>query len=179
MRPTYGHCDNTIEFTATAQGLKAIVRGRMYSWLDVPLEVKTLVREDLGRHPQASAALQHLPEDEQLRCYAECNWGGMSEENPDLTFCGESYPEHWACGCSHCPLRLVLRGKLKVSHGHLSEREIEIAGHIARGLMGKEISNLLGIGESTINTHKRHIFDKVGVTTSVELAVWAKSIHLI
>lgn len=179
MRPTYGHCDNTIEFKATQQGLKAIVRGQIYPWPKVPREVKNLVREDLERHPEAKERLKRYPADAQLRVYAHCKWGGQSSENPDLTFCGESYAEHWACGCSNCPLKSVLRGKLKVRNGYLSPREIEITSLLAKGFMGKEITDKLRITESTLNTHKRHIFEKVGVTTNVELAVWAINIHLI
>lgn len=174
-----GIIDNHIEFFSTPKGLMAFVGGNALAWQAVPLRVKNLVRKDLERHPEALDRLAHLPADEQLLTYAQCKWGGMSKENPDMLECGTSYAEHWDCQCESCPLKSVLRGKLKVSNGHLSEREIEIAKLIAQGLYGKEIAAQLHIAESTINTHKRHIFEKTGTTSSVELTSWALKIHLI
>lgn len=179
MRVPAGIIDNNIEFFNTQRGLKAFIAGKILAWQAVPRKVKELVRKDLERHPEALDRLKLLSADQQLLAYAKCKWGGLSQENPDLMECGTSYAEHWDCRCTTCPLKAVLRGKLKVAHGHLSEREIEIAKLIAQGYFGKEISAMLGITESTINSHKRHIFEKVGVTSSVELSIWANQIHLI
>lgn len=174
-----GILDNHVEFFDSPKGLMAFVGGQALSWQAVPIGVKIMVRKDLEKHPEALDRLAHLPADAQLASYAKCKWGGLSQENPDLMVCGTSYAEHWDCQCTGCPLKLVLRGKIKVANGHLSEREIEIAQLIAQGFFGKEICARLEIAESTFNTHKRHIFEKVGVTSGIELTNWANKIHLI
>ena len=43
----------------------------------------------------------------------------------------------------------------------------------AEGLSNKMIGNKLGIAESTVKVHVKHILGKVGLRTRVEAAVWA------
>jgi DNA-binding NarL/FixJ family response regulator len=50
-----------------------------------------------------------------------------------------------------------------------TDREIEIIKLIKKGTTTTQISNILFISESTINTHKRNIFDKLKVKNSMEL----------
>ena len=179
MKIPAGITDNNVEFFHTAHGLKAFVGGKLLAWQAVPQKVKTLVRKDLERHPEALDRLAHLAADAQLLAYAKCNWGGLSQEEPDLMQCGTSYAEHWDCQCTSCPLKAVLRGKIKVANGYLSPREIDVVRMVAQGLYGKEICAALGIAESTLNSHKQHIFFKVGVTSNVELSGWALKMSLI
>jgi DNA-binding NarL/FixJ family response regulator len=47
----------------------------------------------------------------------------------------------------------------------LSPREEEVLGFLAKGLRTKEIARVLQISEGTINTHIRHIYDKLHVTS--------------
>ena len=51
------------------------------------------------------------------------------------------------------------------------EREIIIA--CSNGLMGKEIANHLGISINTVNTHKKNIFQKLGINNTVEMIQYA------
>ena len=44
---------------------------------------------------------------------------------------------------------------------------------IAEGLSNKMIGNKLGIAESTVKVHVKHILGKIGLRTRVEAAVWA------
>jgi DNA-binding NarL/FixJ family response regulator len=45
----------------------------------------------------------------------------------------------------------------------LSERELEILSLLAEGLVKKQISERLGIGYPTVDTHVRHIYEKLNV----------------
>jgi DNA-binding NarL/FixJ family response regulator len=51
----------------------------------------------------------------------------------------------------------------------LSNRELEIAGLLARGEGNLEISNRLNIRMSTVSTYKARIFEKLGVSNVVSL----------
>ena len=55
----------------------------------------------------------------------------------------------------------------------LTARELEIVERVVSGESNKEIAASLGISEDTIKHHLTSIFDKVGVSSRVELAVFA------
>lgn len=57
--------------------------------------------------------------------------------------------------------------------GELTEREMQVVQMIAQGLSNKMIGNKLGIAESTVKVHVKHILGKIGLRTRVEVAVWA------
>ncbi|HKI60689.1 MAG TPA: response regulator transcription factor [Mariprofundaceae bacterium] len=52
----------------------------------------------------------------------------------------------------------------------LTKRELEVCMRLARGQSVGEIANSLHLSEKTVYTHRQHIMDKLGVTTTIELA---------
>jgi DNA-binding NarL/FixJ family response regulator len=60
----------------------------------------------------------------------------------------------------------------------LTEREIEIVVHLARGLATKEIASELGISPHTVRDHVKAIFAKTGFSTRGELVARVFSEHL-
>jgi len=56
---------------------------------------------------------------------------------------------------------------------HLTGSEIEIVRLIAGGLTTKEIANLKNISFHTVNTHRKNIFRKMGVSNASELIIQA------
>jgi two-component system, NarL family, nitrate/nitrite response regulator NarL len=55
----------------------------------------------------------------------------------------------------------------------LTPREIEIVSVVATGLSNKEIAQTLKIAHDTVKHHMSNIFDKLGVSSRLELAVFA------
>ena len=55
----------------------------------------------------------------------------------------------------------------------LTEREVEVARLLARGLSKKAIAAELFISPSTVHTHVVHIYKKAGVYTRAALAMFA------
>jgi DNA-binding NarL/FixJ family response regulator len=55
----------------------------------------------------------------------------------------------------------------------LSDREKEIVHLVVRGFRNKEIGVKLFIGEQTVKNHLHNIFDKLGVSDRLELALYA------
>lgn len=53
--------------------------------------------------------------------------------------------------------------------------EIEIATQVWQGRTNPEIANLLGVSEQIVKNHLRSIFDKLGVWSRLELALYVAS----
>jgi DNA-binding NarL/FixJ family response regulator len=58
---------------------------------------------------------------------------------------------------------------------HLTEKEIQIADQVWQGLTNREIGRLMGTTEQVIKNHLRSTFDKLGVWTRLELAMYVAS----
>jgi two-component system, NarL family, nitrate/nitrite response regulator NarL len=57
----------------------------------------------------------------------------------------------------------------------LTNRECEIVAAVADAYTNKDIAQRFEISETTVKHHLTHIFDKVGVSTRLELAMFAVS----
>jgi DNA-binding NarL/FixJ family response regulator len=62
----------------------------------------------------------------------------------------------------------------------LSQREREIVVLVAQGFKNKEMAEKMFISEQTVKNHLHNIFDKLGVSDRLELALYAihKNIHI-
>jgi len=60
----------------------------------------------------------------------------------------------------------------------LSQREREIVGFVKQGYRNKDMAAKMFISEQTVKNHLHNIFDKVGVSDRLELALWAISNEL-
>jgi DNA-binding NarL/FixJ family response regulator len=57
----------------------------------------------------------------------------------------------------------------------LTEKEIQVASLVWQGLTNREIGKLTGTTEQVIKNHLRSIFDKLGVWSRLELAMYIAS----
>lgn len=73
-----------------------------------------------------------------------------------------------------------LGGKSSRERTQLSQREREIIVLIAQGYKNKEIAEKMFITEQTVKNHLHNVFDKLGVSDRLELALYAihNSLHL-
>ncbi|MFZ4767916.1 MAG: response regulator transcription factor, partial [Roseimicrobium sp.] len=55
----------------------------------------------------------------------------------------------------------------------LSEREKEVMSMLGKGMSTREIANIFGLSVKTIETHRLHIKEKLGMHDSVELVRFA------
>ena len=71
-------------------------------------------------------------------------------------------------------------GKPTRERAQLSQREREIIVLIAQGYKNKEIAEKMFITEQTVKNHLHNVFDKLGVSDRLELALFAihNSLHL-
>lgn len=61
----------------------------------------------------------------------------------------------------------------------LTERELEISTLITEGMRNKDIAGKLSISEQTVKNHLHNIYDKLGVSDRLELALYALHHHLV
>jgi two-component system, NarL family, nitrate/nitrite response regulator NarL len=55
----------------------------------------------------------------------------------------------------------------------LTQRELQIVGAIVEGATNRDIGEQFDLSEQTVKNHLSHIFDKVGVSNRLELALYA------
>lgn len=55
----------------------------------------------------------------------------------------------------------------------LTARELDVVRHVVQGGRNRDIAAALGIGEETVKRHLTNAFDKTGVSTRLELALFA------
>ncbi len=63
--------------------------------------------------------------------------------------------------------------RVKAPSSQLSERELEVLRHVARGKTNKEIASTLGLSARTVQHHTIHIYEKLGVDTRAGAAMVA------
>ena len=60
----------------------------------------------------------------------------------------------------------------------LTDRELQVLAHLAKGLTNNQIAEALGISYETVKEHVQHILRKISVTCRTQAAVWAVRNHL-
>ena len=60
----------------------------------------------------------------------------------------------------------------------LSDREMDVLIHLARGKTNAEIGLLLNLSEKTVGNYIGHMFEKLGMKNRIELAAYAYEHHL-
>ena len=67
----------------------------------------------------------------------------------------------------------VSKKKTTIITPEFTAREREIILLCRDGLMSKEIADRLGVSANTINTHKKNIFQKLGINNTMEMVQYA------
>src|SRR6266545_1786080 len=78
------------------------------------------------------------------------------------------------------PMESAPLGSRDRDRSPLSQREREIVVLVAQGFKNKEMAEKMFISEQTVKNHLHNIFDKLGVSDRLELALYAihKNIHI-
>jgi DNA-binding NarL/FixJ family response regulator len=76
----------------------------------------------------------------------------------------------------HQKLKVVSQTKIP---DELTKRELEVLKLVAQGMTNKQIAESLFISVKTVETHKSHILDKLGLSNSAELMRFAVKNNLV
>ena len=66
-----------------------------------------------------------------------------------------------------------------VDNSPLTYREIQVLKLIAKGFTGKKISETLNISTHTVDSHRKKIFMKLQINSSIELVKYALNNNLV
>lgn len=163
--------------------LCGLFAGRKYQFENLPSKVIADLAFIMEEDHEAMSIIESYgpkPFMDRLHLYCKCRFGGFSWE-PDLSAHGVVKSECWECNCGgNCILKPLMRGALKVENGSLTQREIDVIKHLTTSTykIGDAVAHDMGIKPSTLNKHKKSIYEKVGVNSIQALAVWASKMNL-
>lgn len=110
----------------------------------------------------------------------------LKDSSPEVLFksiravmAGEYWLGHDRFGAVVPNLRKVETARRKSKAFGLTRREIEIVRSVVAGYSNKEIAARAAITENTVKSHLTHIFNKLGASNRVELALFAAHHRLI
>lgn len=160
-RKVYGICNgNTIPF----KNLNPILKVRIF--------------ENLLKDEKALSDLKNYDHETALEEYAFCLYGAADHE-PDFTTTGQpGKPENFVCG-DHCKCLLWKTKQIKINGNTLTPRQVQIANHLVSDKPDKMIASDLHITESTLDGHKRAIYEKAGVMSKAGFAINAINQNII
>lgn len=170
-----GLVDKGVEFFVHQNDVKCIAEGKTFRFEDFPAWILDIVNDDMMKHPEAIKALaewENLHPSDYVRQYIYCRFGGADTE-PDINDQGEiQHSEYFDCGLrGQCRFEGKLCCNMKVDNGSLTKSEMEVLKRV--NLPDKIIADQLCISSDTVNSHLQNIRKKTGLTSKIELAVFA------
>jgi DNA-binding NarL/FixJ family response regulator len=114
----------------------------------------------------------NLHQSEYVRQYIYCRFGGL-DYDPDIDVHKQiNYAEYFDCGLrGECRYEGKLCCSVKVENGHLTKTEIEVLKRAQHP--NKIIASQMHISIDTVNSHIQNIMKKTGLSSKVELAIFA------
>jgi DNA-binding NarL/FixJ family response regulator len=96
------------------------------------------------------------------RCLNQVHDGQIWATSEELSYVIEAFARM-------APLRIVNAGGFKL----LTKREEDVVRLVAEGLSNRDVAKELNLSEHTVKNYLFHIFDKVGISSRVELVLYA------
>lgn len=139
---------------------------------------RALIFEKLLSDEVAIQDLKDLPQAEAIEHFAFCVYGAADHE-PDFDCNGNlKKADNFICS-NNCKCLKWESKNITIDGNKLTPREIEIVTLLASDQPDKQIADELGITESTLNTHKKHLFEKFNVYSKSGLITKAISNKII
>lgn len=158
--------DTTTELFGCRETKKvyALSNGKTINFEDLNPHKKALIFEKLLLDDQALEDLKHLKQNEAIERFAFCIYGAADHE-PDFDNDGNlKEADNFICS-NNCQCLKWQSKKITIEGQKLTSREIEIVTLLASDLADKQIADCLRITDSTLNTHKKNLFEKFGVSS--------------
>lgn len=156
----------------------ALSNGKTISFNELNPEKRALIFEKLLSDNAAFEDLKHLPQNEAIEQFTFCVFGAADHE-PDFCADGElKEADNFICS-NNCKCLKWFSKNITIEGNKLTTREIEIVTLLASDKPDKQIADYLQITESTLNTHKKHLFEKFNVASKSGLITKAISNKII
>ena len=156
----------------------ALSNGQTISFDELDQVKRALIFEKLLSDDNALEDLKHLSQAEAIEQYAFCVYGAADHE-PDFDENGNlKQADNFICS-NNCKCLKWNSKNITVDGNRLTPREIEIVTLLASDKPDKQIADELDISESTLNTHKKNLFEKFNVYSKSGLITKAISNKII
>lgn len=150
----------------------ALSDGKTIKFEELNPKKRALIFEKLLSDEVAIQDLKDLPQAEAIEHFAFCVYGAADHE-PDFD-CDGNLKKADNFICSNSCICLKWKSKnITIEGNKLTPREIEIVTLLASDKPDKQIADELEITESTLNTHKRNLFEKFNVFSKSGLIIKA------
>lgn len=163
--------DSSIEFFGERKTKKVywLRNGNAHYFADLPFEYYSMLKAAYLSDPEAKTFLSEITEDErrQLELYTYYLYGAL-DSNPDIKNGSLSIPENFR-DIKNCPSLRWFNKKIRLCGKDLTPRQIVIIDFIADDLPDKAIAQRMGISASTLDFHKKNLYELAGVQTKVGL----------
>lgn len=162
----------------TTKKVYALTNGQTISFEDLNPKKRALIFEKLLSDEAAINDLKHLNQSEAIERFAFCIYGAADHE-PDFCEDGQlKEADNFICS-KNCQCLKWKSKNITIDGNKLTPREIQIVTLLASDKPDKQIANELKITESTLNTHKKHLFEKFNVLSKSGLITKAISNKII
>lgn len=162
----------------------AMTEGSVIAFSEWPLEIAEILNRDLENNPVAGKALDRLGITDsiaRLYRYACCRYGTFNI-TPDFSELGKCTDVEVSCSCAKketCPAAGLLCCMTPITRfGTVTEKEMEVAMLIAKGLQTKEIATQLNMHVQGVASRINSIFEKTGYNNRTEIARWVNTLGL-
>lgn len=148
----------------------ALSNGQTISFDEMNPKFRAQIFKKMLNDEKALKSLSHLPEKEAIEHYAFCIYGAADSE---ADFCKNGIlqkSENFICS-ENCFCLGWHSKKIKIDGQILSPRQLEIVRLLATDMADKQIADKLNICQSTLDTHKKILFEKCGVASKTGLVV--------
>ncbi|GAK96850.1 DNA-binding response regulator [Nonlabens tegetincola] len=180
--PVYGlsPSDKGIEFYADVKSHRMyfLQNGIRKSFDQLPINIAVQLLHKLGNDIKAQEDLSHLSQNEKMERFAFCLYGGV-DHTPDVDENGillES--ENFRCS-NNCTCLAWSSKTIGDNTFKLTRREIEVLDALSTGQIDLVLIDELNISQSTLNTHRKNLFNKFNVQSTTALVMKASSLKII
>lgn len=140
----------------------ALSNGQTIKFEELNPKKRALIFEKLLSDETAIQDLKDLPQAEALEQFAFCVFGAADHE-PDFCEDGQlKEADNFICS-NNCKCLKWSSKNITIDGNRLTPKEIEVVTLLASDKPDKQIADELDITESTLNTHKKNLFEKFNV----------------
>jgi DNA-binding NarL/FixJ family response regulator len=160
-------------------GVQAIAPDVVLMDVSMPgLDGVAATRELLRRRPASRVVmLTSYAEDETVIAAIDAGASGylLKDAEPDELLRGVRAAAKGEAPLAPRAARALLAARHRApADDHLTPREEEVLALVGRGLANKQIAVELGISEKTVKAHLTSVFQRIGVFSRTEAAIWAR-----
>lgn len=163
-----GMLDSSIELFVVENEVKAMQKGKVYSFEELPYSVFQFLKEEIAADKEAEIILKQMhpvSEYRRIEQFAHCRFGGL-DYSPDFSEGESQKGEYWTCPKrGNCSAEGTLC-KLPVINGkQLTKQEIKLIQLSTTTMTNEVIAEELSLPKGTFNKAKKDLYAKLNALT--------------